>query len=227
MRNQKEINERMRGILVDWLFAVQLKFKLKEDTLFLAINYLDRYLELREVTREKLQLIGATALFLASKYEEVAPPELKDFVYITDQAYNESEFIGTESLMLKTLGHCLTVVTPNILLSRLCTLDHKCTKRIYFLSNYLIELSLLEYRMLKHKPSVQAAAALYVSHKICKVAPVWEKSMEKYTGYSESTLKSCAKDMLGLIHGIEKTKLTTVKEKYEKPERLEVSKNIL
>ncbi len=214
----------MRAILVDWLFGVQYKFKLEDTTLFLAINYLDRYLELREVKRSELQLIGATALFLASKYEEVSPPEVKDFVFMTDKAYTQADFLTAEAAMLKTLNHSLTAVTPNLLLSRLCALDQRCNKRVYFMANYLVELALLEYRMLKYKPSVQAAAALYLAHKVLKVVPAWEGFLEKYTGYTEPIIKGCAKDMCALMKGIETSKLQEVKHKYGKIEKMEVSK---
>jgi hypothetical protein len=91
MENQTHINERMRSILVDWLVEVQLKFKLVPETLYLTVNIIDRYLERMEVSRPKLQLIGVTSLLIASKYEEIYPPELRDLVYICDRAYTRSE----------------------------------------------------------------------------------------------------------------------------------------
>ena len=91
MENQPHINERMRSILVDWLVEVHLKFKLVPETLYLTINLIDRYLERNEVTRPKLQLVGVTSLLIASKYEEIYPPELRDLVYICDRAYTRSE----------------------------------------------------------------------------------------------------------------------------------------
>ena len=81
MDNQPYINERMRSILIDWLVEVHMKFKLFPETLYLTINIIDRYLAKAEVKRAKLQLVGVTALLIASKYEEIYPPELKkDFV---------------------------------------------------------------------------------------------------------------------------------------------------
>lgn len=91
MENQPHINERMRSILVDWLVEVHLKFKLVPETLYLTINLIDRYLERCEVSRPKLQLVGVTSLLIASKYEEIYPPELRDLVYICDRAYTRSE----------------------------------------------------------------------------------------------------------------------------------------
>jgi len=81
----------MRSILVDWLVEVHLKFKLVPETLYLVVNLIDRYLAKKEVTRSKLQLVGVTALFIATKYEEIYPPELRDLVYICDRAYTRFE----------------------------------------------------------------------------------------------------------------------------------------
>ena len=91
MEDQQFINERMRSILVDWLVEVHLKFKLVPETLYLTVNIIDRYLVKTEVSRPKLQLVGVTALLIASKYEEIYPPELRDLVYICDRAYSKLE----------------------------------------------------------------------------------------------------------------------------------------
>lgn len=100
----------MRAILIDWLVEVHLKFKLVPETLYLTVNLIDRYLERVEVMRDKLQLVGVTAMLIASKYEEIYAPEVQDFVYITDRAYSKSEILECEYKMLKTLefdtNHC-------------------------------------------------------------------------------------------------------------------------
>jgi G2/mitotic-specific cyclin-B, other len=91
MESQPYINEKMRAILIDWLIEVHLKFKLVPDTLYLTVNLIDRYLERLEVSRPKLQLVGVTCLLIASKYEEIYPPELRDLVYICDRAYTRQD----------------------------------------------------------------------------------------------------------------------------------------
>ena len=78
-------------LIVDWLVEVHLKFKLVPETLYLTVNLIDRYLVKTEVSRPKLQLVGVTALLIASKYEEIYPPELRDLVYICDRAYSKLE----------------------------------------------------------------------------------------------------------------------------------------
>ena len=84
MSKQIDINEKMRGILVDWLIEVHLRFNLMPETLFLTINIIDRYLEKVQIRRTRLQLVAVAALLIACKYEEIYIPEMKDFVFISD-----------------------------------------------------------------------------------------------------------------------------------------------
>jgi len=103
MQSQEDINEKMRSILIDWLIEVHLKFKLVPESLYLTVNLIDRYLSKEQVNRQRLQLVGVTAMLIACKYEEIYPPIVKDFVYITDNAYTKEEIIEMEAKMLKTL----------------------------------------------------------------------------------------------------------------------------
>jgi G2/mitotic-specific cyclin-B, other len=91
MQKQEDINEKMRAILVDWIIEVHLKFKLLPETLFITVSLIDRYLEKVQIKRNNLQLVGVTAMLIASKYEEIYAPEVRDFVYITDNAYTKEE----------------------------------------------------------------------------------------------------------------------------------------
>jgi cyclin A len=84
MAKQKDINHSMRTILVDWLVEVAEEYKLNSHTLYIAVGYIDRFLSEMSVQRGKLQLVGVTAMLLASKYEEIYPPAVDEFVYITD-----------------------------------------------------------------------------------------------------------------------------------------------
>jgi hypothetical protein len=86
---QNQITEEMRGILHGWLVEVHLKFKLLPETLYIAVNIIDRYLEHRFVSRLDYQLLGITAMLIACKYEERYPPDIADFVHITDNTYNK------------------------------------------------------------------------------------------------------------------------------------------
>lgn len=74
--SQPDINESMRGILVDWLIDVHRKFELSLETLYLTVNIIDRFLAIKTVPRRELQLVGISAMLMASKYEEIWPPQV-------------------------------------------------------------------------------------------------------------------------------------------------------
>ena len=80
MSKQTDINAKMRSILFDWLVEVHLKFKLVPETLFMTCGLIDRYLEKEQVMRDRLQLVGIAAMFIASKYEEIFAPEYRSLV---------------------------------------------------------------------------------------------------------------------------------------------------
>jgi G2/mitotic-specific cyclin-B, other len=162
---QTDINEKMRAILVDWLIEVHYKFKLLPETLFLTINLIDRYLERADVQRTRLQLVGVTAMLIACKFEEIYAPEVRDFVYITDKAYTREEILQMEYSMLSTLDFNITSASSLRFLERFAKISNASTQQ-FFMARYLIELPLIEYRMLKHNPSIQAASALYLAKKI-------------------------------------------------------------
>jgi Cyclin, N-terminal domain len=105
------LTENMRKILVDWLVDVHRKFKLRHETLFMAINLIDRYMEAaaEPMQKNKFQLFGVTCLFIASKYEEIYPPSLSDFVYVCADTYTaemvlEMEGVVVYSSSLQILG---------------------------------------------------------------------------------------------------------------------------
>ena len=81
MSKQIDINAKMRAILIDWLVEVHLKFKLMPETLYLTVNLIDRFLEKEQIMRGKLQLVGTTAMFMASKQEETFGPDCKDVIF--------------------------------------------------------------------------------------------------------------------------------------------------
>jgi hypothetical protein len=109
MTQQDDISEKMRAILIDWLIEVHLKFKLRHETLFLTVNILDRFLAVQKVARQRLQLVGVTSLMIAAKYEEIYPPEVRDYVYICDNAYSREQIVQMEQLILSKLNFRLTV----------------------------------------------------------------------------------------------------------------------
>jgi G2/mitotic-specific cyclin-B3 len=69
MSRQHQLTGGMRAILIDWLIEVQQNFELHHETLYLAVALTDLYLVQQPVSKDRLQLLGATALLVASKFE--------------------------------------------------------------------------------------------------------------------------------------------------------------
>lgn len=228
MKNQRDINEKMRGILIDWLVDVHLRFKLVPETLFLTTTLIDRYLEKVEINRNKLQLIGVTSLFIASKYEEIYPPELKDFVDITDKAYSKEDILKTEYEILRTLDFNITTPSSLRLLEvYLELLQIKLDNQQLFFAKYLLELFLVDYRMIKYPSSWIAASTIYITMKVKKfniIDGTRSIDMPKITGYTDEKIKECAKDICIVLDNSERSSLQAVRNKYSSTKFLEVAK---
>ncbi|KAB2097647.1 hypothetical protein ES319_A01G184700v1 [Gossypium barbadense] len=213
MDRQFDINEKMRAILIDWLIEVHYKFDLMEETLFLTINLIDRFLERCTVIRKKLQLVGMTAMLLACKYEEVSVPIVEDFVLISDKAYTRKDVLDMEKLMVNTLQFHMSVPTPYVFMRRFLKAAQS-EKKLEFLSFFLIELSMVEYEMLKFQPSLLAAAAIYTAQCSLFRFKNWTKTSEWHTKYTEDQLLECSKLMVTYHQKAGSGKLKGVHRKY-------------
>lgn len=211
MENQRHINERMRSILVDWLVEVHLKFKLVPETLYLTVNIIDRFLEKSEVSRPKLQLVGVTALLIASKYEEIYPPELRDLVYICDHAYRKEQILEMEEKILKTLEYQITIPSAHAFLVRYLKAAH-ADRRIVQLSCYILDGTLQSYNLLHYLPSQLAAAAVLIARKTVG-RNAWSPTLLKYAEYVEEDIIPVARAILSEKSGAS-SELRAVNKKY-------------
>merc|ERR1711890_160850 len=91
--HEQDITEAMRAKLVDWLVEVQESFELNHETLYTAVKMTDLYLSRKQVRKEDLQLVGATACLIACKVDERIPPMVDDFLYVCDDAYTRDQIM--------------------------------------------------------------------------------------------------------------------------------------
>lgn len=216
MVHQTDISERMRSILVDWLIEVHLKFKLMPETLYLTISCIDRFLAKKKVARRHLQLVGVAAMLISSKYEEIWAPELRDFVYICDKAYTRVEILRMEKDILNTLTFQLTVPTHYLFLQRFLKISTP-DKNVAMLSQYLLELTLVDYSMVKFSSSQIAASAVYLANKYTLKADFWNYMMERHTLYSAESLETCTTTLNSLYKKATTTQFTAVYKKFSGP----------
>eukprot|EP00914_Ancora_sagittata_P021588 GHVO01042784.1.p1 GENE.GHVO01042784.1~~GHVO01042784.1.p1 ORF type:complete len:411 (+),score=61.90 GHVO01042784.1:137-1369(+) len=222
---ESELNGRMRSILVDWLVQVHMRFHLLPETLYLTIAIIDRFLQVQAVPKTKLQLVGVTAMLIASKYEEMYAPEVNDFVYITDEAYTRNEIIRMEIVILKQLNFELGRPLPLHFLRRNSKAGQVDADR-HTLAKYLMELTLVDYECVHHMPSLIAAAALCLSIRL--LAPKtddaqWTETLEYYSTYGQQRLEPIIQRIAYLVHRSGSGKQTAIKTKYSNDKFMRIS----
>ncbi|CAA0840690.1 Putative cyclin-A3-1 [Striga hermonthica] len=216
---QKDINANMRGVLVDWLVEVAEEYKLLSDTLYLTVSYIDRFLSTNVINRQKLQLLGVSSMLIASKYEEITPPHVEDFCYITDNTYTKAEVVKMEADVLKSLNFEMGNPTVKTFLRYNVTCFRNSLNfflQLEFLGYYLAELSLLDYGCVKFLPSLVAASVIFLARFTLhpKQHP-WSLALQRQSAYKASDLKEC----VHLIHDLQLSKkggsLVAIREKYK------------
>ncbi|CAJ1916022.1 unnamed protein product [Sphenostylis stenocarpa] len=224
--SQPEVNERMRAILVDWLIEVNTKFDLSPETLYLTINIIDRFLAVKNVPRREMQLVGISAMLIASKYEEVS-----SLVFLSDGAYTHEQILVMEKIILGKLEWNLTVPTPLVFLVRFIKAsvpDQELENMAHFLS----ELGMMNYATLRYCPSMVAASAVYAARCTLNKASFWSETLKLHTGYSQEQLMDCGRSLVSFHSMYGKGKLKFVHGKYSDPHKgavamLPPAKNLL
>ncbi|KAL0697794.1 hypothetical protein Bca4012_053916 [Brassica carinata] len=222
LSTQTKVSPMTRGILINWLIEVHFKFHLMHETLYLTMNLLDRYLSQVPVQKNEMQLIGLTALLLASKYEDYWHPRIKDLISISAESYTRQQILGMERIMLKQLKFRLNEATPYVFMLRFLKAA-RSNKKLEQLAFYLIELCLVEYEALKFKSSLLCASAIYVARCTLRMTPVWTPLLNNHTHYNVSQMKDCS-DMILRFHKAAKTgKLRVTYDKYMSPDRSNIA----
>lgn len=223
MESQSDINPKMRAILIDWLVEVHMKYKLRPETLFLTVNLIDRYLTRMPVMRKRLQLVGVVAMFIAAKFEEIHPPEVADFVYITDSAYTKEDILTMECQMLTTINFQVVVPTASHFMDRLQNIN-RCDVAHREVAQYLVELALLHLPMIRHTPSRIVSAALLLSNELMGRASAWPPVMEQHSRHTEQQLRECANEFRVLLENAPGHWLQAVQKKYSLPQHQSVAR---
>ena len=225
MKKQKEINDQMRSILVDWIIDVHHKFGFTDETLFMTILIIDRYCSLEQISRIKYQCLGITALMIACKHEEINVPKVDDFIYITDNAYTKEEVFKMENDVLSKLNFELLYPSP-IKFYEYLSLHFDFSKKYHMLGKYLMETFLLDLKYIKYKPSIISCACTYIVMKFFKMENYRHSYERKFYLLDENVntipvghgVKDCAQDICIYVDNINNTNLLSCQKKYTKAE---------
>merc|ERR1711970_1555801 len=196
------INGRIRGVLIDWLIDVHNQFKLLQETLYLAIFLLDRFMQLDgvHIKRSRYQLVGVTALFTASKIEQM------------------------EMRMLSAIKFRIGRPLPLHFLRRYSKAGDVDILQ-HTLAKYLVELSQLDYDLAHVDPSELSAAALCLSLQLLSTdeCEVWSATLRYYSHYSEQDLMRTITNMAALATTASNSSLKAVFNKYCSRTKLKVA----
>jgi hypothetical protein len=227
---QPNINNKMRAILIDWLIEVHLKFNFTQETLFLTVFIIDAYLSYQKIERYNFQLLGVSALFIASKENEIYFKKLKEYSYITDNTYSEEEIKKMEFNILNTLNFNILIPTSITFYDILsCKFNIKENDKAYKFGQILIEAFLLDDKCLKYSYSTIACSCLYIVMKYFKISnykdcynnkfstikPIneFKEKMLRDNNYHTYIIKECAKDICNSF-GILKENYKSIVYKY-------------
>ncbi|KAI8613239.1 cyclin-like protein [Chytriomyces sp. MP71] len=209
MTHQPHLTWEMRSLLVDWLQSLHTRLHLLPETLFLAVNLMDRFMSLKlGVGRDKFQLVGLTCLQVACKYEEVMVPSVAVLVHMVQGGYSADEVLKAERFVLGMIGFGIGYNGPVPFLKRVLAVDARGTgegfdasgevAKVSLLARYFCEVVLLDPGFVGAAPSMVATAAVFLGRKMLEVGP-WTPQHEKASGFSEERLFKYAKAMYSSV----------------------------
>ena len=196
--------------VIHWMISVSEKFKLLPETFYLSINLFDRYLEKKLLLKKQLQLIASSCLLIASKYEEIYAPEIRDFIYISKGLFTRDDIINIEYDILKVLNFNLLTVSPYIFLVRFFFISGNDNMKVFYLASYILDICLTDISFCKKSSSLKASVVLYISRKIIleNVKNIWNNSLKIHSGYSERDLKESIKECAKYTYNYTSNKYT-------------------
>ncbi|KAL9330910.1 hypothetical protein ACSQ67_000520 [Phaseolus vulgaris] len=228
---QKDITPSMRAILIDWLVEVSEEYKLVPDTLYLTVNLIDRFLSQSLIQKQGLQLLGVTCMLIASPmntealYNEVSHGLNFILMFLYD---NVDKVLRMESEVLNLLHFQLSVPTAKTFLRRFILAAQYSCKVSYveveFLANYLAELTLVEYSFSQFRPSLVAASAVLIARwTLNQSEHPWNSTMEHYTNYRVSELKTTVLALADLQLNTKGCPLNAIRDKYKQQKFMSVA----
>ena len=221
---QTDIDQNMRGILIDWLYDIHDKCHYKDETLYQMIWIIDTYLSMVQVPRTKLQLVGAAALLISCKEHEITFLKLHEIAYLTANAYTTEEIAKMENTILKKLSFNIIAPAP-LDFYNIISKAFKFDKKQYLLGKYFLETYLICYESIKYPASVVGVSCAYIVMKFFKFINYNELYSKDFINSSnpQKSIKEAAREICFIMKGIDSSRLSAVKNKYSTNENLNVA----
>lgn len=201
LAHQREISGKHRDIIVSWMAKAYRDLRLLSETLFLAVDIVDRVLSSGPVARKKLHLLGVSALLIASKYEESYAPPLDDFHACSGNTFTDEEIIKMEKVLLNRIGFNLCI-PASVQFLRRYSKAARSDSETHTLSKYLTELSMTSHTMVGFLPSEIAASAVLIARNMRGVPTkqLWNPTLVHYSGYEQYDIMNCARSLNKVLY---------------------------
>lgn len=176
---QTEIKDTSRAFLIEWIIDVHRKFRLLPEALYVTVYIIDQYMSKQKIQKNQLHLLGVSTLWIASKYEEIYPPDLNEFLQVSENKFSRQQVLDMEKEILHKLNFMITVPSAYRFLQRYRRLSGAFNNdEVFFYAQYLMEISLLDATLLRFKPSQLAAASLILSSRQLSKKNSWNREVE-------------------------------------------------
>ncbi|XP_051900685.1 G2/mitotic-specific cyclin-B3-like isoform X1 [Pristis pectinata] len=222
MHQQPDLNIHMRAVLIDWMVEVQESCELRLETLYLAVKMVDRFLSKQLCGRDTLQLVGATCLLIAAKFEEFCPLYVDDFLYICDGSYRREEMLKMERQILQVLDFDINAPTAYHFLRHF----GKCTAvglKTLTLARYICELTLQDYSYVGEWASSVASAVLCLAIRMDSLEGQ-PRTLQQPAGYVRRKTHGLLGRLNQMVREQPHKKLRVIYSKYSRRLSFEVAK---
>lgn len=238
---QNDITPYMRSILIDWLIHINLMFRFKEETLYIAIIIIDSYLSKKFIDKRNFQLLGITSLFISSKLNEILLRSISDYSHVTNRTYDVYEIKNMEIEILKTLNFDLLFPSPLSfyeLITQKVGISNDVNK--YKFGEFLMQNFMINNYYLNYSSSTIATATCYIIMKFFKIKNyktifdnnffnikknnIFNNNINNLS--NEYIIKDCAKKICETVNEIINSNLKSTINKYSDNEFYNEIKNI-
>ena len=215
LQDKKYFNEKNRSIIYHWLVKNNHKWKLKDDTIYMAMNIMDRYISKYKSKNLEFQLIAISSYLIASKYEDIYPPYIDELTQICNYIYTNDDIIKKEYEILAGLNFDILYNSSYKFLTFLHSVIDNQNMKLLYLAQFILEISLDNLDILEHSQSERALAALFLAKRILQIKKSWN-NLRMYYDYDENIIKKVQKKMIPLLNKVMKLKnKNAIFEKFE------------
>lgn len=219
----KSINERHRGVVIEWLSYINHYFNQSNETLFMCINIMDRYISKKKISLDIYQLVGISSYLIASKYEDTETPSIEELIYISKNIYSHNDIISMEKEILVALHFDIFSVSSYHFFSYFYFISSINNKKLFHLGHLILEICLLNIELMTYNQSLLAIGALLVAKKCLQIKGT-TNNIRLFYNYNEKEIKEIQKKIVLFLTKIVYNNSTNlIMEKFKRNKYMSVS----